>query len=285
MHKNSYKELMEKIVGEGKITLQEAQKRVEEKRRAMGGLLSEEGAAYIVAKELGIRLPQNAQKITINIKDINMEMSNVSLKARILKVFPIREYTTKEGKKGKHASLIIGDRTGKMRLVVWDPLAEQTLEMQKGQMLQINRAYPKLSIQGDGIELHVGYRGSLEILPDEADTVNYPLPETKIYKIDELQPDLKEVDLEAKVKSVEEKREFQRENGQQGLYRRVQLTDGRHTLTMVMWGSHANLGEQMEPGDTVIVENGYTKPGYQQKEPLELHAGNYTRIKILKKAT
>ena len=116
--------ILQKIIKKGCFTKTEAEKRIIEKQRELSNLVSKEGAAYIIAKEMGIELfPKKAEtKRRLEIKNILPKIRNLNLNARIVNVFPVKEFESK-GRKGKVASVILGDQTGTIRMSLWDERA------------------------------------------------------------------------------------------------------------------------------------------------------------------
>jgi len=277
-----FESVLRKIVGEAGVSREEVLRLIEEKKKRMGGLLSDEGAAQLVARELGVDLPVEVEEVSVWIGDVNPDMSNVSLRARVMRVLPLRTYTTRDGKKGVYSSLILGDRTGRIRLVAWGEKAEQAVKLIRGQMVRVSRAYPKRGIGEQGeIELHLGFRGSIKPVDERVSEEDYPMPETRICRVSELKPDMREVDFRGVVEHVGEVKEFTRSDGVKGTYRRLVLSDGEQYVTLVVWNN--SVEEHVRVGDTVLVENAYTKPGYLQQDRVELHAGSRTLIRVLRR--
>lgn len=110
-----YNTIIERIAESSNTTIEEVSRRVEAKREKLSGLISREGAAQIVAAELGISF----DKQDVKINQIIDGMRRISLKARIINAFPIRTYE-KNGRSGKVLNIIIADETGNIKAVLWD---------------------------------------------------------------------------------------------------------------------------------------------------------------------
>ena len=70
--------ILQKIIDKGGLTKEEADKRIVDKQSELSNLISKEGAAYIIAKEMGIELfPQKAQtQRRLEIKNILPKIRN-----------------------------------------------------------------------------------------------------------------------------------------------------------------------------------------------------------------
>jgi hypothetical protein len=69
----------------------EVRKLIEEKQDELSGLVSEEGAAYIVARELGVNLLKAAKR-QLKIKNLIPGLSSVELVGRVVSIFEPREW-------------------------------------------------------------------------------------------------------------------------------------------------------------------------------------------------
>jgi len=63
----------------------------------LAGLISQEGAAQIVAAELGINFDN--EKLKIN--ELLPGMRKVNVVGKVINLFPVRTFTTKKGGRGK----------------------------------------------------------------------------------------------------------------------------------------------------------------------------------------
>ncbi|MCX6706739.1 MAG: hypothetical protein NT001_01205, partial [Candidatus Woesearchaeota archaeon] len=110
MIKVPYEIVREKIKDGAKISDSELDSRIKAKIDKLSGLISNEGAAHIIANELGIKLFEQASG-RLKIKSILVGMRNVEIVGRVQQVFEVREFQT-ETRAGKVGSFVIGDETG-----------------------------------------------------------------------------------------------------------------------------------------------------------------------------
>src|SRR4051812_740897 len=94
-------------------------KKIDEKLTQLAGLISKEGAAHIIANELGVKLFEGGGKI----KDIYPGMRQVNVNAKVSAVYEAREFKRADGTLGKVCSALIRDETGSTRLVGWNDQA------------------------------------------------------------------------------------------------------------------------------------------------------------------
>jgi len=116
MIKPTYDQLVKRICSATKLSVEEVERRVLEKKSKLSDLISKEGAAQIVAAELGVDF--DGQKVKIN--ELMTGMRKATLIAKITRVFPPRGFMTKNGAESKVMNLFIADETGNSKCVLWD---------------------------------------------------------------------------------------------------------------------------------------------------------------------
>ncbi len=143
----NYDLLIDRISKASNIEKDEIERRVEAKKAKLSGLISKEGAAQIIAAELGISFENQDLKIS----EIMPGMRKVNVIGKIINLFPVREYE-KNGKSGKVSNFILADETGNCRVVLWDmnhiSLIENS-EIKEGDSVEIKNA----SIRNNEIHL------------------------------------------------------------------------------------------------------------------------------------
>ena len=111
----NYELLLERISSSAGLDKAEVEKRVEARRAKLSGLISKEGAAQIIAAELGVKF----DNVQLKISELMAGMKKVNVVGKVISIFPVRSFD-KNGKSGKVANFIIADETGNSRVVLWD---------------------------------------------------------------------------------------------------------------------------------------------------------------------
>jgi len=182
----SYEEIKQKIREEKGVSDSEIEDKVKQKLSKLSGLISKEGAAHIVANELGIKLFPDPQKKKYKIKEIMSGLRGVEITGRIVRKYEVRSFN-KEGREGRVASLLIGDDTGVLRVVLWDENhIKQTEKLQENDLIKIVNAYAK---ENQGFkELHLGNKSEIILNPEGEDLETIKkVRDFSQKKIDELQ--------------------------------------------------------------------------------------------------
>jgi replication factor A1 len=111
----NYSQLVDRIAKSSGLSVEDIERRIEAKRAKLSGLISKEGAAQVVAAELGISFDKEKMKIS----ELLSGMKRVNVVGKIVEMFPVREYN-KNGRQGKIGSFILADDTSNIRTVLWD---------------------------------------------------------------------------------------------------------------------------------------------------------------------
>jgi ssDNA-binding replication factor A large subunit len=153
-------ELIQKICKHASISEEEAKKQISEKMDELSGLVSEEGAAYIVAKELGLSMIRMGKR-QLKIKNLVSGLRSVDLLGRIVQVSDVRDFQ-RAGKAGKVANITLGDDTGLVRLSLWNEEIGliESAGLREGDTIRLSGGYVKMDNRGNP-ELRIG-RGVVE---------------------------------------------------------------------------------------------------------------------------
>ncbi len=156
MTEGNYERIIEKIAKSANIEKSDVEKRVEEKRSKLSGFISKEGAAQIVASELGISFEN--EKLKIN--ELLPGMRRVNIVGKVINLFPVRTFTTKKGDESKVVNFWVADDSSNIKVVLWDTnhvaLIEKG-EIKEGVPVEISNATMR-----DG-ELHLGNFSEIKV--------------------------------------------------------------------------------------------------------------------------
>jgi replication factor A1 len=112
----NYDKIVEKIAKYSGLKIEEVSRKIEAKRAKLSGLISQEGAAQIVAAELGI----NFENEKLKIDELLPGMRKINISGKIISLFPVRTFKTQKGEEGKVLNFILADETSNIKVVLWD---------------------------------------------------------------------------------------------------------------------------------------------------------------------
>jgi replication factor A1 len=272
-------DIIRKISEESGLDEGELRERIERKQKELGGLITMEGAAHIIANEVGINLFEGiSARPELKIENIIPGMNSVDVVGRVMRIFEPREFEKEDGTKGKVCSLILGDETGTIRTVFWgkDVNLIEDKKIEEGQILRIREGYTKENINGEP-ELHIGVRTRVIPNPKDVKEEDIPLPEDVKKKISELGEGMNSVDVVCKILRIYEPREFERDDGTKGKVVNLVVGDETGAGRLVLWDEDVGLVEsgRIKEGDIIKVKKGYVRMRFQEPE---LNVGRYGKI-------
>tara|TARA_Y100000310_G_C20701495_1_gene830388 strand:- start:1402 stop:2706 length:1305 start_codon:yes stop_codon:yes gene_type:complete len=262
---------IEKIVSASGKSREEIVILVDQKKERFSGLLTESGAALMVAKELGVELgleEQGLEKLTLN--QLKEGMNNVEIVTRVNHVFSPKSFE-KNGKKGVLCTLIVCDSTGETRLTVWGKEVAflQENKVEKGSILLLKNCYVK---NYNGVpRLNLSYNGKISL---GSEAVGLPEANERKVLIKELGEKESDVSVIGRVLNIFPEKEFEKEGGTGKLVNFI-LGDASGTVRVTAWNSMVNEVKKLSPEQTIKIEGAYTKQGLRS---IELQLGFRARI-------
>lgn len=203
MIKIPYEQIIERIKEKSGLSEEEIKKRIDAKLEQLSGLVSREGAAHIVANELGIRLFEQVSG-KLQIKNILSGMRDVETVGKVLRIYDAKVFKV-ENREGKVGSFILGDETGTIRVVLWNNQADNLRKIAEGSTVKIVGGYVKERI--NGVEVHINDRAKIIINP-EGETVNVAVTDRR-KKIAELSENDSEAEIVATIVQLFDPRFFE----------------------------------------------------------------------------
>jgi hypothetical protein len=162
-YKLGVEQVKAKLVESGKIDITVLDNKIKAKISELSGLISEEGAAHIIANELGVNVLPDVQNTRMKIRDLAPGMNGVEMLAKVAQIWELREFS-KNDYSGKVQSMLIADETGKTRFTLWNDQADNFSGSQEGDIILIKGIYVK---ENNGkTEAHLGKGGTFEINPE-----------------------------------------------------------------------------------------------------------------------
>ncbi|MBP2145769.1 replication factor A1 [Methanofollis sp. W23] len=111
------------------ISREEFEQRVRARMSDAGGLLDENAAALMVVSDCG------RQHLTI--AEIRPGPSLFSFFGKVIAIGEPEEFTRADGDLGVRATLLLGDATGKVEVVLWDEKTGAVAEIEEGEVLEV----------------------------------------------------------------------------------------------------------------------------------------------------
>jgi replication factor A1 len=161
---DNYERILEKISKSSGLEKEEVGRRIEAKRAKLSGLISKEGAAQVIAAELGISFDNEKLKV----EELLPGMRKVNLVGKVFRLSPIRTFTTKKGDEGKVVNLFVADDTSNIKVVLWD--TNHIALVEKGEIVEGTVVEIFNGSMRDG-ELHLGSFSEIKLSRETFDVI------------------------------------------------------------------------------------------------------------------
>ena len=270
-------ELIEKILAQRKdFTREQVQSLIEEKKGDFEGLLSDQGAARLVAEELLVETEPVAVP-SMRIRDLVAGLNDATLSGKVVSVESSRDFVRQDGSSGRVVNVVLEDETGKIRCAIWDEKADQVTKYGEiaGKSITIRHGYTRAGLAGE-VELNAGERSEIALTAD----AGTPSP-TPITPIGEIRDPVLEVSVLGIIHSTPRIYEFDR-NGQKGTVLRTTLTDSTGSIPLVAWNERAEELRSLKKSDFLKVQGGRLRRDNFGRH--EIHLDNMAKATVLEKA-
>jgi len=275
---SEFEELLKKIQEQKpELTKQDIDDRIKQKIEKIGpGYLTEEGALFLIAKDLGISLKQTL-KTEMSLKDIYIGAKDVSIESRVLNISPTKQFSRKDGSPFLLRTMTVYDNDSTVSVKLWDEKANLPgiEELKPGDLIKIIKAYIKSDLNGSPT-INVGSGSNIESANKES----------KICPIDDLAVDVSDVKenqsnlvVLGKIDGNITTLEFTNKRGEpgKGLKMRLKGNDGT-AKGVVIWGKDESFLPKLIPQNAKVRLLGVrTKVGNQG---LEIHGNEATLVEI-----
>ena len=259
-----------------RLTITEREKIKQKKEKIGAGYLTEQGALFLIASDLGISLKQDL-KIEMCLKDIYIGAKDVSIESRVLNISPTKQFSRKDGSPFLLRTMTVYDNDSAVSVKLWDEKANLPgiEELKPGDLIKIIKAYIKSDLNGSPT-INVGSGSNIEPTNKES----------KIIAVDELTIDASQVKenqsnlvVSGKIDGSITTLEFTNRRGEPGKGLRMRLKGNDDaTKGVVIWGRDESFLPKVIPQNAKVRLLGVrTKVGNQG---LEIHGNEATLIEI-----
>ena len=270
--------LKAKILSQRKdLTEEELNRLIEEKKRQIGaGYLSDAGACWLIASELGVTLEEKVESggAELTPSTVQMGLLEATVKGRVLSAYATKTYSRKDGTTGRYRRLVIFDKESFLPVTLWDEAAESSerLSIKAGSLVRVVKGYVKAGLDGKPA-LHVGHRGYIETLPEDEGFIT----------LDEISRDVADVKgaernlvIKGVVDSEPKHSEFARKEGSGSVTQFYLKGKGERRVRVVLWDISPDVSSKIRVGEGVLIAavRSKTLPNGE----IELHGDEATTI-------
>ena len=275
---SEFENLLNKLLEQKpEFTRSDIESRIKEKKEKIGaGYLTDQGALFLIASDLGISLTEPL-KVEMGLKDLYVGAKEISLETRVLNMSPAKQYSRKDGSPFFLRTMTVydGDSTASVKL--WDEKANLPgiEDLKPGDLIKILKAYVKSDLDGSPT-INVGSGSNIETSATES---KIPSIESITKDVSSVKENEKNLVVSGTVDGLISGMEFTNSRGQPGKALRMRLkgTDG-NTTRVVLWGKdESSIPKVIVPGAKARLLGVRTKTGNQG---LEIHGSEATIVEI-----
>ena len=220
------------------ISVEQIREMIDEKKRKIGaGYLTDQGALFLVAADLGISF-ENVPKSSSGIKDLYIGAKEITVTARIMNIYPIRKFIKKDtNEEVINRTLTIYDKESSIKVKLWDNNQvniPDEMGLQPGDLVKISRCHVKSGIDGKPI-INLSSNGIIE--PIGNDDASIPNIDSMTITVDNVNDLRENVIIIGKVNSNPRLSEFNNIRGELSKSLQMQISNEANTrsLRVVIW--------------------------------------------------
>ena len=275
---SEFEELLEKIQEQKpELTKQDIEDRIKQKKEKIGtGYLTDQGALFLIASDLGISLKQTL-KVEMNLKDLYVGAKDVSVESRVLNISPAKQFSRKDGSPFLLRTMTVYDNDSAVSVKLWDEKANLPgiEELKPGDLIKIIKAYVKSDLNGSPT-INVGSGSNIESTNKESEI--RPINDLTI-DVSEVKENQSNLVVSGKIDGNITTLEFTNRRGEPGKGLRMRLKGNDGTAKgVVIWGKDESfLPKVISQNAKVRLLGVRTKIGNQG---LEIHGNEATLVEI-----
>jgi replication factor A1 len=250
------------------IKREEIRQMIKTKKQGAANFLTDETAARIIASDMGIKISKKAPRLKIQIKDLISGLNDVSILGQVMSIYPPKTFKRRNWTEGKIASILVSDKTGSLRVVLWDNKADiiEKGKIQQQQTIKISHAYVREGQDGTP-ELHLGEKGSIKIISDTT------------RKLAEITQTGGPFTVQGTISTAPDFREVTTSKNEPVKVASFDLSDETGKIKVTAWRNNAQAVKHLTAGTKIKMKNIYAKKGH--KGGIELSSSYSTLIEVM----
>src|SRR5215203_2196503 len=275
------------------ISAEDVRELIDEKKRKIGaGYLTDQGALFLVAADLGVSF-ENNQSAQSSIKDLYIGANDVNLTARILTIFPIKKYTKRDtNEEIQNRTLTLFDKGSSIKLRLWDQHVSfpEDNDVKPGDLIKISHGYTKSGFDNKPF-INLGSKGIIEkssssnIDNDGNDNLEIPSIDSITKTIDDIKEPVDNIIVTGVISSNPRVSRYVNFRSEPGKSLHISLSNEEETKTLraIIWNINEDrIPEIFTHGSKIKLIGVKVKQGNPQysNEEFEIHGDEGTIIQV-----
>lgn len=271
------------------ISAEDVRELIDEKKRKIGaGYLTDQGALFLVAADLGISF-ENNQTTQTSIKDLYIGANDVNLSARVINIYPVRKYTRRDtNEEVQNRTLTIYDKDSSIKVRLWDQHVSfpEDYNVKPGDLVKISHGYTKSGLDNKAI-INLGSKGIIEKSSSSTNDNKLEIPSLDAITktVDEIREPVDNIIVTGILSSNPRVSRYMNFRNEQGKSLHIPLSneEGTKTLRSIIWNINEDkIPEIFTQGSKVKLIGVRVKQGNPQysNEEFEIHGDEGTIIQV-----
>lgn len=224
---------------------------IEEKKTKVGaGYLTDQGALFLVAADLGISL-EKTSKSEYSIKEVFVGARDVTTVGRIMTINPIKIFLKRDSnQESKNRTIHIYDKDSNIKVKLWDDFVDlpEKIDLKLGDLIKVSKGQVKAGMDNKPI-INLSGHGSMEIV-SEVEKYQIPLLSEITKTIDDLDVPKENMVISGRITSDPRISVFTNSRGERAKSLHMELSNDSDTrkIRSIIW----NINEEKVPKSLTI---------------------------------
>lgn len=211
---------------------------IDEKKRKVGaGYLTDQGALFLVAADLGVSF-DNVPKPQSGLKDIYIGAKEVTVTGRILNIYPIHKFTKRDSnEQASTRTIVIYDKDARVKVKLWDKhvVIPDEMGLQAGDIIKIVKGYVRAGLDGKPI-INLGSYSTIETVQEDSSST-IPTIDSLTIPVDTINEPMDNAIVTGTVNSNPRVTDFVNPRGEASKSLQLQISNDNNTrsLRAVIW--------------------------------------------------
>ncbi|TVP39623.1 hypothetical protein [Candidatus Nitrosocosmicus arcticus] len=247
-----YNKMIEIILEEKQdLNFEKLKEMIEEKKTNVGaGYLTDQGALFLVAADLGISL-EKTPKSEYSLKDVFVGARDVTTVGRIISINPIKIFLKRDSNQESRNRIInIYDKDSNVKVKLWDDFVDlpEQLDLKLGDLIKVSKGQVKAGMDNKPI-INLSSNGSIEIIL-EGGKYQIPLLSEITQTIDDLNIPKENMVISGRITSDPRISAFTNSRGERAKSLHIELSNDNETrkIRSIIW----NINEEKVPKSLTI---------------------------------
>ncbi len=269
------------------LNFEKLKRMIEEKKTNVGaGYLTDQGALFLVAADLGISL-EKTPKSEYSLKDVFVGARDVTTVGRIMTINPIKIFLKRDSNlESRNRIIHIYDKDSNVKIKLWDDFVDlpEQLDLKLGDLIKVSKGQVKAGMDNKPI-INLSSNGSIEIVSENG-KYQIPLLSELTETIDDLDVPKENMVISGRITSDPRISAFTNSRGERAKSLHMELSNDSNTrkIRSIIWNiNDEKVPKSLTTGSKIKLIGVKTKignPNFSNGD-LEIHGDEGTGFELV----